>query len=319
MMPGIYHATTHSVQADFAAESTSVRKAGSPSCRGVVGLATIVMMNDKTISGINEREEAYIYDLYIAPQWSEPFNQLFDDEVKLPKEGKILDAGTGTGGLALDLAANLGARSTVVGVDRSAERIELARAKAQLKKLENLTFRVGSLDATGLPDKEFDLVIGDASMHSIEELPAISAELHRVANDKATLAMLLTTHGSFDEFFSILWESLYELDLLSYTPDLEEFLTAQLKTSDAEAMVAKAGWKRVRSVTRKERFDYTDAQAFLTAPLIENYYLPRWLALLPDEEARYEVLEALARIIDRERQGMDFDVSIKATIIIGKK
>ncbi len=277
------------------------------------------MMNDKTRTEMNEREEAYIYDLYIAPQWREIFNQLFDDEVKLPKEGKILDAGCGTGALSLDLAANLGSKSSVIGIDDSAERIELARTKALLKKLENINFEVRALDSTGLPDNEFDLVIGDASMHSILELPAISAEMYRVANPKATLAMMLTTNGSFDEFFSILWESLYELDLLSYTPDLEEFLTAQLKTADAEAMVARAGWKRVRSVTRKERFDYTDAQTFLTAPLIEKYYLPVWLTMLPDEEARNDVREALVRIIDRERQGMDFDVSIKATILIGKK
>jgi hypothetical protein len=41
--------------------------------------------------------------------------------------------------------------------------------------------------------------------------------------------------------------------------------------------------------------------------------------LLPDDEARNDVREALARIINRERQGMDFDVSIKTTILIGKK
>jgi ubiquinone/menaquinone biosynthesis C-methylase UbiE len=277
------------------------------------------MMNHKTTIEMNEREEAYLYDLYIAPQWRERFNQQFDDEVKLPKEGKILDAGCGTGALALDLAANLGSKSSVVGIDESAERIELARAKAQLKKLENVNFEVRALDSTGLPDHEFDLVIGDASMRSIEELPAISAELYRVARPKATLAMMLTTLGSFDEFFSILWESLYDLDLLSYTPDLEEFLTAQLKISDAEAIAAQAGWKHIRSVTRKQQFDYTDAQAFLTAPLIEKYYLPIWLSMLPDEEARNDVREALVRIIDRERQGMDFDVSVKTTILIGKK
>jgi hypothetical protein len=53
--------------------------------------------------------------------------------------------------------------------------------------------------------------------------------------------------------------------------------------------------------------------------LIENFFLDHWLTLLPDQEIRRRVQEEMGRIINDDRHGMDFDVSIKATLIIGRK
>jgi hypothetical protein len=44
-----------------------------------------------------------------------------------------------------------------------------------------------------------------------------------------------------------------------------------------------------------------------------------WLELLPDDATRQRMRRTLAAIIDRERRHIDFDVSIKATIVIGQK
>lgn len=268
---------------------------------------------------IDPKEEAFLYDLYIAPQWGEAFHELVDAELKLPKDAVVLDAGCGTGGLALGLASSLGSRSSTLGIDPSAERIEIARAKAQLKKLDRLTFQTGSIDATGLASDQFDLVIGDATMWPSERIPDVLAELHRVARPGGKLVLLLTTRGSFDEFFSLYWESLHELGLDRYTEELEKLITARLTPSEYEQMARSGGWQRVRSVTRKERFDYSDGAAFLSAPLFARYFLPDWLSLVADEREREDVRYTLINLIDRERHEMDFDVSIKATILLGQK
>src|SRR6185295_4649763 len=109
-------------------------------------------------------EMAYVYDLYIVPVWREIFDQMVEDEITLPPEGKILDAECGTGGYAVEMSAKLGAKAEVIGVDSSQERLELARAKAAVQYLKHINFAPGSLDALGQADEDFDLVIGDASM-----------------------------------------------------------------------------------------------------------------------------------------------------------
>jgi ubiquinone/menaquinone biosynthesis C-methylase UbiE len=297
----------------------------------------------------NAKEMAFLYDLYVTPQWREAFDQMVDEEVELPKEGKFLDAECGTGGYAVDMVIRGGPKTEVVGVDPSPEKLALARAKAEVKKVERVEFREGSLLSLGFPDDEFDLVIGDASMLPPAKIGAAMAELTRVAKKGATVVLKLTTRGSFDEFFSIYWEALYKQGLLDYVPQLEALITERLTVSDAEQIATDAGLKQVQSVTRKERFDFKDGEAFLESPLIETFFLPDWLAILPNEDARERLRRQLTEIIDegcynsdfgieemkpvelddgetREesageegRHKMDFDVSIKATLILGKK
>lgn len=265
------------------------------------------------------KEMAYLYDLYVAPTWREAFDQMVDDEVELPKEGKFLDAGCGAGSYTIDLAIRGGAKTEVVGVDPSSEKLALARGKAEVKKLDRVEFRQGQMRSLEFPGEEFDLVIGDASMDAPSEIGPALAELARVAKKGATVVLKLTTRGSFDEFFSIYWESLYNLGLLDYTPQLEGLITERLTVSDAEQLAYDAGLKDVRSMTGKERFDYKDGKEFFESPLIEAFFLNDWLAILPDDETRRRVRQELTEIIDEERRRMDFDVSIKATLIIGQR
>src|SRR5262249_8511438 len=119
--------------------------------------------------------------------------------------------------------------------------------------------------------------------------------------------------------FSIYWEALHDLGLEHLTPNLERLITERPTVSNAEELAAASGLKRVHSVTRKERFDYDSGAAFLSDPLIENAFLDRWLGILPDEDTRQNVLERWRLIIDRERREADWDISIKATIVIGRK
>jgi len=265
------------------------------------------------------KEQAFLYDLYLAPQWREVFDRLVDEEVKLPEKGKLLDAECGTGAYAVDLSLRISKDIEVVGVDPSEEKLALARGKAEIKKSQQVSFQQGWLHALGLPDEEFDWIIADASLTPSEDLADILAELRRVAKPGAPIIVKLATRGSFDEFISVFWETLFELDLTEYSAELETLSTARLTAAEAEALAKDAKLKNVRSVTRKERFDYTSGAEFLAAPLIEAAFLQDWLAVLPDDETRAMVLDKLPEVIDRARQPLDFDVSVKATLLIAQK
>lgn len=266
-----------------------------------------------------EKELAYLHELYVSPDWGERFAELVDEFVKLPERGRALYVASGTGGHALALRGRAGKELTLVCVDESEERLELARAKAAVVRDENTEFLHGQIDALGFEDEQFDLVVGDASLVAPERLPEMLAEMSRVAAPGATVSLGLATASSFGEFFSVFWEALaakgYDEQAAGVAALIAELPTA----SDVEKLFGREALEELKSHTRREEFDYVSGEEFLRAPLVENFLLGRWLESLPDEDARAEVLGEVARIIDDERQDADFTLSIKATVVVGRK
>lgn len=277
------------------------------------------MSEDRPGATDTARESAFLYDLYVVPGWREVFDRIVDDEIKIPEEGKFLDLECGTGGYAIDLAARGGPKVEVVGVDSDRERLALARGKAEVGMVQRIEFIESDSARLDFPDATFDFVVADLSLMPIEAIPPVCKEVVRVAGKGAPVVLKLSTRGSFDELFSLFWEALYELDLVVYTPQLEALITERLTVGDFEQVARDAGLGEIKSFTRKERFDFSDAQAFVESPLISSLFWNHWMAILPDEGLRSKVRDRLIAIINRERQDIDFDVSIKASVIGGKK
>ena len=268
----------------------------------------------------NQKELAFLHDLYVAPDWGERFAELVDEHVELPKKGRALYVAAGTGGHALALKGRAGKDVLFVCVDESPERLELARAKAgSVEGAGDTEFRIEQLDALSFDDELFDLVVGDASMVAPDRLPELLAEMVRVAAHGATVALNVTTASSFGEFFSVYWEALANTGFDEQAAGVTALIKGLPTVSEVEGLAAREALDDVRSWTRIEEFDYRSGGEFLSAPLVKEFLLGGWLESLPGAGDRERVLAEVERIIDDERQDMDFALSIKATIVVGRK
>ncbi len=270
---------------------------------------------------MTDKELAFLYDLYVATDWGERFAGMVDEHVKLPAQGRTLYVASGTGGHALALRERAGGDVvTLVCVDESEERLALARAKARAAKLgEQVEFRQEQLETLNFDDEEFQLVVGDASMVAPERLPEVLAEMSRVAAPGAGVALSVVTASSFGEFFSVYWESLYNTGQALQTPAVETFINELPTVADVETLAAHEALDEVQSWTQVEEFKYKSGEDFLSAPLVKEFLLGRWLEPLSSETSRPNVLAEIARIIDEERRGAHFSFSIKATVVVGRK
>lgn len=264
-----------------------------------------------------QKELAFLQDLYIATDWGERFAELVDRHVELPKEGRALYIEAGTGGHALALQERAGRKLTIVCSDQNEECLELARAKA-VALHEPTEFQHENVSALSFKDDQFDLVLGNASLTLIGDLRDNLAELVRVARPGGTVAWWLPTFSSFGEFFSIYWEALVSAGLDDHGVDVENMITALPTISDVEKWAVEAGLEGVASWTSLEEFDYESGEQFFNSPLITDFLLPNWIEPLP-EAARATVVKELARIIDEERNAGEFALSLKATLVVGKK
>ncbi len=95
-------------------------------------------------------------------------------------EGRVLDAGTGPGTLARDIARSF-PQLQVDGIDLSEDMIRLAREHTKREQLEErVHFAVGNVAQLPYPDHSFDLVVSTISMHHWYELEQPLRDLYRV-------------------------------------------------------------------------------------------------------------------------------------------
>ncbi|HEX3184942.1 MAG TPA: methyltransferase domain-containing protein [Pyrinomonadaceae bacterium] len=269
------------------------------------------------ISNKSDKELAFLQDLFIAPDWGERFAELIDEHVKLPDEGKALYAAAGTGGHAMALQERAGKKLEMVCIDENAECLELALAKATATK-EEIQFRHSRLDSLTLPDNEFDLVVGNASLIATQRVRRMFAEMVRVAAPGAMIALALPTASSFGEFFSIYWEALHNNGLTDHEVDVEHLITELPTVSEVEQMAEDEALQAVTSWTRVEEFDYDSGEQFLNSPLVSEFLMPAWLALVP-EDKRADLSAEISRLINEERHEAEFALSVKATLVVGQK
>jgi ubiquinone/menaquinone biosynthesis C-methylase UbiE len=267
----------------------------------------------------SDKELAFLHDLYVATDWGERFAELVDEHVKLPREGRALYVASGTGGHALALAGRAGRDVELVCVDESEGRLELARAKAAAVKGARVEFRHAQLEALAFEDEQFDLVVGDASLVAPERLPEMLSEMVRVAAPGATVALNVATASSFGEFFSVYWEALAGAGYDEQAAEVGSLIEELPTVSDVEELARGEALEGVESWTRIEEFDFGSGGEFLAAPLVQDFLLGRWLDSLPDEEASASVLREVERIIDEDRHESEFALSVKATIVVGRK
>ncbi len=265
----------------------------------------------------SDKELAFLEDLFVATDWGERFAELVDEHVPLPKKGRVLYLGSGTGGHAIALHERAGEKITMVCVDENEDSLELARAKATAVK-EPAEFLSGTLDELAFGGNEFDTVIGNASLIPTGRLEKFISEMVRVAKPNGTVAIMLPTASSFGEFFSIYWEALVNAQLEDHGVDVENLITDLPTISDAENFAEEAGLENVTSWTAIEEFDFGSGEEFLKSPLITDFLLETWLQSVPDS-ARQRVVDELAQIIDEERHQGEFALSVKATLIAGTK
>ncbi len=123
---------------------------------------------------------SHIYDVVMVRLTRRLYQRVIGDIAPVLSEGKVLDAGTGPGTLARDIARSL-PRLQVYGIDLSEDMIRLAREHAKREQLEErVHFDSGNIAHMPYPDQSFDLVVSTISMHHWYEIEQPLRDLYRV-------------------------------------------------------------------------------------------------------------------------------------------
>ncbi|MBV9943926.1 MAG: bifunctional demethylmenaquinone methyltransferase/2-methoxy-6-polyprenyl-1,4-benzoquinol methylase UbiE [Solirubrobacterales bacterium] len=128
------------------------------------------------------------------------------DLAELSPGGRALDVATGTGDLALELAARVAPGGEVIGVDFSQRMLDVARAKAIAQPGLRVRFETGNALALAYPDGEFDAATVGFGARNFSDLSRGLAEMARVVRPGGRVVVLeITTprRPPLSTFFSL--------------------------------------------------------------------------------------------------------------------
>ncbi len=109
--------------------------------------------------------------------------------IRTPNAGdRVLDAGCGCGFDTFIAASMAGTTGRSVGIDITAEMLEVARSASGAFKSGNVEFREGSIEQLPFEDEFFDLVISNGVLNLIPDKQTAFREISRVLRPKGALA-----------------------------------------------------------------------------------------------------------------------------------
>jgi len=138
----------------------------------------------------------------------------------VPPGGLVLDVGTGTGDLALDIARRIdGAR--VVGLDYTAPMLARAPAKAARQGVaDRVAWVRGDGQRLPFPDDAFDAVTSAFVLRNFADLHSAYAEMARVVRPGGRVVALELSPDSLP-----VWRPVFELYFRNIVPGLGRWLT----------------------------------------------------------------------------------------------
>lgn len=234
------------------------------------------------------------YERVVTPVYRAMAKKLLQ-HIDLRPGWSVLDAGTGTGLVALLAAPRVTKTGKVIGIDASEQMLAFARNKANQFGFSQCEFRIGDLHALDLPDNSLDAVLSEFALHYTEPARTL-AEFLRVLKPGGTLAMQIWAMDS-----SLPHKTMYEV-LAPYRVKEESEALAHLRAQSARSYlfrqtfgsieqiieaVKQAGFKNVNALQEQHPvrvanveayFEFADASPLLHAEIA---------ALAPDARAQY--------------------------------
>src|SRR5262249_31084602 len=122
----------------------------------------------------------------------------------------VLDVCCGTGASALPAAERVGPTGRVLGVDFAERLLDLARAKARTRRLDNVEFVTGDLTSLDVSGGAFDVVVCAFGIFFAPDMPAAMGELWRSVRPGGRLVVTTWGRRLLEPANSMFWDAVRE-------------------------------------------------------------------------------------------------------------
>lgn len=151
---------------------------------------------------------AEAYEKFMG-RWSRLVAPRFVEFAALPDDGRILDAGSGTGSLAMEVIRRK-PRARIVGIDPSKEYIAYAASKNS--SVDRAVFEVGDAQRLRFTDASFDGAVSLLVFNFIPEPKTALNEIRRVVKPGGSISAAVWDYGGEMRMLRIFWDAAVATD-----------------------------------------------------------------------------------------------------------
>lgn len=210
------------------------------------------------------------------PLWSAPFGIQMLDRVPLRSDMRILDVGTGTGFLALELAQRCGPTSKVYAVDPWDTACNRLAKKIEYCGIENIELIRGVAEKLNLPNGEIDLAVCNLGINNFEKPSEVLAEVNRVSKVGATLAITTNLVGHMSEFYEVFQQTFERVFPGRSTRELDMHVAHRGTVESVSELIHEAGFLPSCCETSDYKMRFCNGTALLNHFFIRLGFMGGW-------------------------------------------
>jgi len=224
------------------------------------------------------------------------FQSEYDELLKLASirpGARILDLGSGTGGLTFRALQSLGEKGSIVGVDMLPGWLSIARQKAESKGLSNLEFRVMNIEYLEFPDGSFDNVISNFVLCCSFHYDKVVKEAYRVLKQGGRFAY--NHDGPHDSLLLTIWDKVFSkystkqpsesLRKQREADELQRNLYARYRDPFvALGTMRNAGFRNVEAKIAYHKHGFSSVENFIDSWFYLGHEEPEFLEMNPKDK-----------------------------------
>lgn len=237
------------------------------------------------------------------PLWSAPFGLWILDRVPLQPDQTVLDLGSGTGFLSIELAERCGPGATVFAVDPwKAAMGRLGRKIAQ-RNLTNIRPLMQDAATIDLPEQSVDVIVSNLGVNNFDEPAKILRVCSRVAKPGATFLLTTNLVGHMAELYEVYRNVLVQTGQSERTAALDTHIHHRA-TVDSVTELLRGGGFAIEEVSQSSfRLRFASGSALLRHYFIRLGFLPAWkeVATAGREAETFDALEAALNALATEQ------------------
>ncbi len=244
------------------------------------------------------------------PLWSARFGLVLLEQVELRPGMTILDVGSGTGFMAIELAQRCGPDAVVIALDPWEAAMQRLTRKLNRLGVENVRAIVQDVATIDLPDDSVDLIVSNLGINNFNNREAALRTCFRVAKPGARIFLTTNLVGHMSEFYDAYRHALQRLGFADRLSALDAHIGSRATVASVRTLLESAGFMFVEAVTRSFQERFVDGSALLRHHFIRLGFVPGWKAVAPEGavESTFAALECRLNAIAAERGELSLTV-----------